>query len=266
MFKKELGERIKGLREGRGLSQQQLANKIGINRVSLSQIENGQRDVSAEELSKISKFFNVRTDVLLNLQKDIKIILEKTAELASRNKKEEIRVSVPQQNLAKFKEVLLYVLEKVGSKANVGETVIYKLLYFIDFDYYEKFEEQLIGATYIKNHHGPTPVEFIKIVEKMKDEEDIAQVEDQYFQYPQTKYLPRRKADLGILNANEKMVIDEVLDRLSDMNATQISRYSHEDVPWKTTEEGQQIDYEAVFYRTPAYSVRSYSEEEGEDI
>ncbi len=48
---------------------------------------------------------------------------------------------------------LLYVLNKVGCKYNVGETVLYKLLYFIDFDFYEKYEEQLIGATYVKNHH-----------------------------------------------------------------------------------------------------------------
>ena len=42
--------------------------------------------------------------------------------------------------------------KKSAAKSNVGMTVLYKLLYFIDFDYYEKFEEQLIGATYIKNH------------------------------------------------------------------------------------------------------------------
>ena len=73
---------------------------------------------------------------------------------------------VKPENLKKFKEVLLYILSKVGSKPNVGETVLYKLLYFIDFDYYEKFEEQFIGATYIKNHYGPTPIEFKKIVRR----------------------------------------------------------------------------------------------------
>jgi hypothetical protein len=70
----------------------------------------------------------------------------------TQKEKQEIRIDVPQKNLKKFKEVLLYILEKVGGKPNVGMTVLYKLLYFIDFDYYEKFEEQLIGATYIKNH------------------------------------------------------------------------------------------------------------------
>ena len=48
-------------------------------------------------------------------------------------------------------------------------TVLYKLLYFIDFDYYEKFEDQLVGATYIKNHFGPTPVEFKKIVDSLQE-------------------------------------------------------------------------------------------------
>jgi uncharacterized phage-associated protein len=57
------------------------------------------------------------------------------------------------------------------------------------------------------------------------------------------------------------MMIDVVLEKLSDMNATQISEYSHNDVPWLTTDDGDIIDYESVFYRTAPYSVRSYSEE-----
>ena len=60
-------------------------------------------------------------------------------------------------------------------------TVLYKLLYFIDFDYYEKFEEQLVGATYIKNHFGPTPVEFKKIVESMESKGELETVKSKYF-------------------------------------------------------------------------------------
>jgi uncharacterized phage-associated protein len=56
-------------------------------------------------------------------------------------------------------------------------------------------------------------------------------------------------------------MIDSVLDRLSDMNAAEISDYSHRDVPWLTTKQGEIIDYESVFYRTKPYSVRTYIEE-----
>ena len=64
------------------------------------------------------------------------------------------------------------------------------------------------------------------------------------------------------ITGNEQKLIDDVLNSLSDMNAKQISKYSHNDVPWQTTEEGEVIDYESVFYRTPPYSVRDYSDDD----
>lgn len=124
--------------------------------------------------------------------------------------------------MQKFKEILLYILNKAGAKPNIGETVIYKLLYFINFDYYEKYGEQLIGVTYMKNQYGPTPMEFRKIVERMVTNGEIIEVKDKYFKYPQRKYLPLRKPNLGVFKGNEIEVINDVLDRLSDMNGRQI--------------------------------------------
>jgi transcriptional regulator with XRE-family HTH domain len=258
---KKLGEKVKSLREMAGLSQKEFAHKIDVSRPTVSQIESGERKLNPDELVSISRLFNISVDVLFNLDKEPQVVFEQNNEIRQLSKKNDIRISVPQKNLKKFKEALLYILNKVGSKPNVGETVIYKLLYFVDFDYYEKFEEQFIGATYIKNHFGPTPVEFKKIVENMLDK-DIFKVESKYFDYPQTKYLPLRPADTSVFNGEEIAVIDNVLNKLSDMNATQLSDYSHEDVPWIVTEDGKSIQYESVFYRTKPYSVRQY----GEDI
>ena len=261
LFNKNLGGRIKALRDSFKLSQEDVAKKLGIKRVSLSQIENGERKMSAEEVAKLSSIFKIDADILLDLKRDVEVIIKKSEKYNMIKQKPEIRISVPQENLDKFKEVLLYILNKVGSKPNIGETVLYKLLYFIDFDFYEKYENQLIGAAYIKNHYGPTPVEFKEIIKEMKNE-DLVEVKNKYFQYDQRKYLPLRSANLVLLNANEIKAIDEVLEKLSDMNAQQISDYSHEDVPWQTTEDGEIIDYESVFYRTLPYSVRTYNDDE----
>lgn len=252
-FYKSLGNKIKQLRQEIGISQEQFSNLLKIGRVAVSQIENGTRKITAEEITKIAEVFNISTDTLLYSKKDIKVILEETKEITS--KKEEIRINVPQKNLKKFQEVLLYILNKIGSKPHIGETVLYKILYFIDFDFYEKFEEQLIGATYQKNNYGPTPKEFIKIV-KMMEGKDLVKIQGKYFEYPHTKYLPLREPDLSILKAHEINLIDNVLNKLSDMNASQISEYSHNDIPWLTTEDGKIIEYESVFYRTTPYSVR----------
>jgi transcriptional regulator with XRE-family HTH domain len=250
-----IGQRIKELREALDLSQEKLALRLGISRPSVSQMENGERRVCAEELQKLAQIFNLSVDELINPQKQPQVVIKEEHE--PYRKSSRLRIDVPQKNMSKFKEVLLYILNKVGARPNIGETVIYKLLYFMDFDFYEKYEEQLIGATYQKNHYGPTPVEFKKIVETMLGK-DILKVKEEYFNFPRTKYLPMRPADLSVLKANEIEVIDKVLGRLADMNAKQISEYSHRDVPWLTTEDGDIIEYESVFYRTPEYSVRDY--------
>ena len=262
-FYTKIGRKLRELRERMQISQENLAATLQLPRPAISQIERGERTITADELLKFSKAFSVPVEALLDQRKEPEVILaEATADSTKRRTSElQIRVSVPQKNLEKFKEVLLYILHKVGSKANIGETVIYKLLYFMDFDYYEKYEEQLIGAQYLKNHHGPTPVEFKKIVDRMIAAGEIEKVKSNYFQYPQTKYLPVRKPDLSKLSAAELEVIDDVLNRLSDKNAKEMSGYSHGDVPWRTAEEGKIIEYEAVFYRTQPYSVREYAED-----
>ncbi len=245
------------LRNNQGISQAFVAEKIGVSRASYIEIEKGVKELTLSQANKIAEIFNITLTELISGKQisDVKVSIKDTAE---KKEKQEIRIDVPQKNLKKFKEVLLYVLEKVGSKSNVGMTVLYKLLYFIDFDYYEKFEEQLVGATYIKNHFGPTPVEFKKIVESMESKGELETVKSKYFLHEQTKYLPRREPDISVLSAKEIKHIDEVLSRLSDKSATELSDYSHKDVPWITAEDGRPLSYESVFYRTKDTSVREY--------
>jgi transcriptional regulator with XRE-family HTH domain len=257
-----INERIRKYRLVRGLSQQELSSRVGLSRVALTQVERGERKVAADELGRFCDALNIEADILLGRMVEPEVVVKKAEKVKEPGVSYAvgIRINVPVKNMEKFKEVLLYILNKVGSRPNIGESVIYKLLYFIDFDFYEKYEEQLIGATYIKNRYGPTPVEFKKIVEGMLGK-DIIRVEDKYFQYPQTKYLPIREADLKKLSAHEVAVIDRVLERLGHLNGVQVSEYSHNDVPWLTGEDGKPIEYESVFYRTPAYSVRKYEAE-----
>lgn len=146
-----LSKFIQQLRKKNNLTQEFLASEIGISRPTYVQIERGERDLTITEAQKMAAIFGMSlNDLLSGNKKEIKVDFEREKKV-KKSAEPEIRISVPQQNLKKFREVLLYILEKAGARPNIGETAIYKLLYFIDFDYYEKFEEQLIGARYIKN-------------------------------------------------------------------------------------------------------------------
>ncbi len=249
-----LGKRIKALREALKMSQEWLSQKLEMDRASLSLAENDKRSLKADELVLLSRALNISIDVLLDIAKPMKVVLERIRE--PKGQKREIRISVPRKNLKMFKEVLLYIFSRVGARPNVVETVVYKLLYFIDFNYYEKYEEQLIGATYIKTHHGPTPIEFRAVINDMLKNNEIEIFQSKYFHL--VKHLPIRDPDLSIFKANELLVVDDVLQKLSGMNSNTISEYVHQDIPWKVTPDNQAIDYESVFYRTIPYSVREH--------
>jgi len=256
MIKNEL---ILKLRKNNGFSQDFVADKIDVSRPTYEKIEKGQNELKISEAEKLANLYGLRLqDLLANKEEAFKVSIQEKKKSKS-NKDFEIRVL--EKDLKKFKQVLLYILEKVGAKPNVGETVIYKLLYFIDFDYYEKFEENLMGATYIKNHYGPTPVEFKKIVDKMQKDGELEMVKSKHFQFEQKKYLPRKSADLKVLSAQEISHIDDVLNRLSWKTAKELSDYSHTDIPWMIHDDGDKIRYESVFYRDNDHSVRNYEDE-----
>lgn len=249
------------LRKKQQLSQEYMAEFLDMSRPTYIQIEKGTRELTVSEAQKAAALFGLPLEKFLAMEKPQTYISEeKKIGKFKKIPASDIRISIPKKDIEKFKQVLLYILERVGAKPNIGETALYKLLYFIDFDYYEKYEEQLMGATYIKNHYGPTPVEFSKVIAQMEKEGKIEKVKSTYFQYEQKKYLPRTSPDLSQLSAQELAMIDSVLNRLSDKSAKELSSYSHGDIPWKSHEAGEKISYESVFYRDDKYSVREYDD------
>ena len=254
----DLIKKIKALRKENSFSQDYIAKELGMSRPTYIQIEQGERDLTITEANKLAEVFDIFSeDFFVNKKQQYKVSIEQSKEAKS----SDIQVRVTKKDLDKFKQVLLYILGKVGSKPNIGETVLHKLLYFIDFDYYEKFEESLMGATYIKNHHGPTSIELKDIIEDMQSKGEIEAVKSQYFKYDQKKYLPIKRSDLSAFSAREIEHIDDVLARLSDKNAKEIEDYSHNDIPWKIAKDGKPLSYESVFYRDEHYSVKNYNDE-----
>lgn len=252
---------IQQLRKRNNLTQEFLASKIGVSRPTYMQIEQGERDLTITEARKLARVFDIPFEDFLQGKEETKTIVSVEGKKKQTQKeKSEIRVSIPQEKVDKFRQILLHILKKVGGKPNVGMTVLYKLLYFIDFDYYEKYEDQLMGLVYLKNHHGPTPLLFENLIGDMVKKGDVEIVKSKFYQYPQTKYLvnPEIEPNLSILNGQEQKHIDWELERFSDLTANQLTNLSHKDVPWVTAENGKPLDYESVFYRTPETSVREY--------
>jgi broad specificity phosphatase PhoE len=63
-FKTALAKKVRGLRKNLGFSQEEIAKKMNLHRPTISQIESGEREISAEELVKLAMIFGVTIDEL----------------------------------------------------------------------------------------------------------------------------------------------------------------------------------------------------------
>jgi len=258
LTQKQIGQRIAELRKVKGLSQEDLAKRIKISRPSLAQIELGNRGLDVMELQNFAIVLEFSLDDFLSNDYTADPVEELPTTASA---KKEVRNSTPVLQVEKFKNVLLYMLECCAGKPNVGETVLYKLLYFADFNYYERYEEQLTGAKYRKLPYGPVPLRLDSLVKQMLEKNQLQRIKTDYHGYPQTRYIPLVKADLTKLKASEKEVIDMVIHQFSDWSESAISAYSHKDMPWLASKDGEDIDYELAFYREAPFSVRNYGNE-----
>ena len=64
------GERLKELRHGQKLTQQQLAARLGVAKSVVSYYESGDRFPSYDVLIKIAHTFHTTTDYLLGIERD----------------------------------------------------------------------------------------------------------------------------------------------------------------------------------------------------
>jgi len=228
---------IQNKRKLSGLSQSEVAKSLGMSRPTYTQLEQGKTRPSEEQRAFLASIFGISKETLEKNTGE-KIVTS------------EIKVKeVPKENIERFKQVLLYVVSKVGNRPNIGQTALYKLLYFIDFDYYEKTQKYLIGATYIKNTHGPSPVSFAKISRDLQSNGQLVEVHSKYFHYDQKKYLVTSEPEVSLLSASELKHIDDELERLASKSVRELSDLSHIDTPWKVAKDKQVLNYRHVFYR-----------------
>ena len=131
----------------------------------------------------------------------------------------------------KFKVAIHYIISRCGFQDNVGRTVLYKLLYFSDFNFYELYERSLTGERYIRKPHGPIPTHFQIAKDELIKEGKIKEKSEIKIDYPMYKYSSLKAVDASILSNEEKHVIDDTIDKISHLPSDAIIDYSHGELP-----------------------------------
>ncbi|WP_407377687.1 type II toxin-antitoxin system antitoxin SocA domain-containing protein [Methanobrevibacter sp.] len=148
----------------------------------------------------------------------------------------------------KYVNLIMYILFKCLNKPNLGKTVLCTIMYFIDFNYYEKYGEFLTKETYIKSRKGIKPKHFRKITQNLIDRKQLFLRREPYYTRTIHRYYPTR-LPTPQFTPQELNIINSSIQNLSDSNATAITRFAWHDRPLINTELGGEINYDDVFLR-----------------
>jgi len=153
-------------------------------------------------------------------------------------------------NTKKFKNVILYLAQSLGGKIR-GKKKLAKLLYFLDFDFYEKYETSVTGSTYKHLPMGPYPSELVDILKQMEQEKSLSiNLEENGSGYSPTEvFKANSEADTKSLSKEEIEILDRVVKKYGELNGTQLEQLTHAEAPYLATELNEEIPYELSYYR-----------------
>lgn len=227
------------------LSQEEFAKILWISRPTLCDVEQWKRPLKKAEIERLANALDMTV-----------------WELESKGTKSQF---VPDKDnpYYKFKQVLLYITSKCAGKPNVWKTVLNKLLYFCDFDYYERHGESITWVNYIKKMRWPVPQVMDLVIDSMVKRQEIQEIEVPYYDFTQKRIIPLINPDLSVLNAEELAQIDEIISKYWDKNAEWMTNWSHGDIPWDATpNEWDVISYWLVMYRDEVYAVSNREDDD----
>ena len=150
----------------------------------------------------------------------------------------------------KYQNAVLYLCRKLKGEVR-GKKKLAKLLYFADFDLYEKIQKSITGDVYNALPMGPVPSALEEITQEMAKNKilDIKQFEEREGYNPTEVYKCLAEPDMSVFSDEEKKMLDRVIVKYGHLNGKQLEELSHAEAPYVGTELRKEIPYELAFYR-----------------
>jgi transcriptional regulator with XRE-family HTH domain len=212
---------IREVRLKKGLSQSELAEKIGLSRASYIAIEQGKRELTLSECERLSQALGVSVGDLE-------------------------RGEMP--NYEKYKQMILVYLRM---NPYLTKTKLAKLLYFADFSWYYHHLASMSGMEYRKIQYGPVSDAYFRLVDEMRDagEIDIDPQAEGALHISQTAAGAKHPVDL--VSSEESTLMSKINAKWKNKRTAEIVSYTHKQLPFMFADENEIVSYEIFGQEDP---------------
>ena len=152
----------------------------------------------------------------------------------------------------KFRTVILYLIAHSPSQTIEGKKKLAKLLYFVDFNFFEAFEKPFTGATYRALPMGPVPQELDKALSELENKEIKIKKKPIGLANDLTVFsLNAELKDVSFdnLSKEEIQVLDKVIGDYGKLAGKVLEDLTHSEAPYNAVAPGEYMPYELSFYR-----------------
>ncbi len=251
---------IVAIRAKYGLSQIDLAKLLGWGEATISRYEskaiqddaydNMLRIINDNPLSaldflqknceqfSVSKKLEIKKRLMENLDEEGREYLQRKALESEYVEFEELSDSngMMKLNIPKLELVISYYASKINSLYKVK---LMKMLWYADSLSYKLYGHAMTGLVYCHEDMGALPVGHYKIggLQFVNMEEECNGENVMYH------FLPNDKLDESGLSAEEKEILDKVIEKFKSYTAPQIIEYMHDEIAYKNTNDKDIIPF-----------------------
>ncbi len=224
-------QKIREERKSRGLTQEEVAEALGISRASYVAIEQGKRDIKLNEKQKLEEVFGNS-------------------------------VVGSEENYKKYQQMILEFLTLPEYKNGIPKTKLAKLLYLADFGWFYGHLESMSRLQYRKIEYGPVPDYYFRAIDEMYGEDGLSDgglinIEQKNTVDGHVAFMisPTRAGEVqenDLLNDEEKEYIREVGSKWKNARVREIVRFTHEQLPYKVCRYNEIIPYSLITQEEPS--------------
>ena len=123
------------------------------------------------------------------------------------------------------------------------KTKLNKLLFYADFKHFKEYTVSITGAHYIHLQYGPVPSNYEFFTAELQREGALTTEEIFFGEYAGTKYFSCVDPKLSVFNDTELKILAEVKEYFKSFNSSQIKNFSHDELAYTSTGDGEIISY-----------------------
>lgn len=220
-------EFIKELRIERWVSQQELADLLGVTRQTYAKLENWKIDPTLWQAVKISEFFGV--DIARFLPWDTQTTAPKEIDWG------------------KYKQIIKNFIKYGSDDWKITKTKLAKLCYLLDFAWYYYNLESITWLEYRRIQQWPVPDAYFSTIEELQEEESI--MINQWGKAYLIENIEEPRHDK--LSEDEMNLLEKIAEKWKSNDTKEIVDFTHHQLPRMICGDKEIIPYDLITQEEP---------------